>query len=84
VKKHGGTSLNGLSGNQRFFIGFALFERENVRPEFEKTATLTDPHSPGKFRINGPVANFERFYEAYSVKQGDKLWRAPAARTMVW
>lgn len=76
--------VHGLTPEQRFFLGFALFERENTRPEVEKTLTLTDPHSPGKFRINGPLANFDKFYEAYGVKKGDKLYREPTVRTMVW
>lgn len=84
LAKHGRKDIGGFTPEQRYFLGFALFERENVRPEFEKMATLTDPHSPGPFRINGPVANYERFYEAFGVGKGDKLYRDPSVRTTVW
>ena len=78
------TVIDGLSPEQRFFIGFAMFERENVRPEHEKLAVLTDPHSPGVYRINGPVSNYTRFYEAFGVKKGHKLYREPRDRQTVW
>ncbi len=84
LARTGRKDVGGYTPEQRFFLGFALFERENVRPEFEKMQVLTDPHSPGKFRINGPVSNFEPFYEAYGIKKGDKLYRAPKDRQMVW
>jgi len=84
LARSGRAYIDGLSPEQRFFIGFALFERENVRPEFEKMQVLTDPHSPGKFRINGPLSNFPAFYEAFGIKKGDKLYREPRARTTVW
>lgn len=76
--------LDGLTPEQRFFISFAVFERENVRPEFEKMQVLTDPHSPGKFRINSPVSNYEEFYKAFNVTKTDKLYRTPGSREMVW
>lgn len=84
LAKHGRKDLDGFTPEQRYFLGFALFERENVRPEFEKMATLTDPHSPGVFRINGPVSNYERFYDAFSVRKGDAMWRPAKERTTVW
>jgi putative endopeptidase len=76
--------IDGLTPEQRFFTAFAVFERENVRPEFEKMQVLNDPHSPGKFRINGPVSNYDAFYEAFGVTKTDKLYRAPKDREMVW
>jgi putative endopeptidase len=76
--------IDGYTPEQRFFLGFALFERENTRPEFEKMQVLTDPHSPGKFRINGPLSNFPAFYEAFGIKKGDKLYRSLAARAKIW
>lgn len=83
---HRGTAkiIAGLTPQQRFFLGFAQVERELRRPEFEKTSTLTDPHSPAQFRINGPLAHFEPFYKAYGVKKGDKLYRAPKDRAKIW
>jgi putative endopeptidase len=77
-------SINGFTPEQRFFLGFALFERELSRPEFVKMQVLTDPHSPGIFRINGPVSNMEEFYTAFGVKKGDKLYREPKSRAKIW
>lgn len=84
LKKTGRVDIDGYTPEQRFFLGTALFERENSRPEFQKTQVLTDPHSPSEFRINGPASNMEPFYEAFSVKKGDGLYREPNIRTTVW
>lgn len=84
LARTGRTDIDGLTPEQRFFISFAVFQRENARPEIEKTMVLTDPHSPGMFRINGPMSNFDPFYEAFTVTKGDGLYRAPKDREMVW
>ncbi len=77
-------NIDDFTPEQRFFLGLALFERENTRPESEKTRVLTDPHSPGIFRINGPASNLPEFYEAFGVKKGDKLFRSPSSRAKIW
>ena len=84
LAKTGYKDIDGFTPEQRFFLSFALFERENRRPEAEKTQVLTDPHSPGKFRINGPASSLPEFYEAFGVKKGDKLYRAPKDRAKIW
>ncbi len=84
TKQKAGNDATGLTPEQRFFFGFALFERENRRPEAEKTQVLTDPHSPGTFRINGPASNLQEFYQVFDVRKGDKLYREPAKRAKVW
>ncbi len=84
LAKAGRTTIGGFTPEQRFFLGFALFERENVRPEFEKMVTISDPHAPNMHRINGSASNLPEFYAAFGVKRGDKLYRAPAARAKVW
>jgi len=84
LAKTGHKNANRFTPEQRFFLGFALFERENRRPEAEKTQVLTDPHSPGTYRINGPASNLPEFYEAFGVKQGDKLYRKPKDRAKIW
>jgi putative endopeptidase len=84
LKKTGRKIVAGLTPEQRFFLGFAQAERELNRPEAIKTRTLTDPHSPPEYRINGPLAHFTPFYEAYGVKAGDKLYRSPADRAHIW
>jgi len=84
LQKTGRTIINGLTPEARFFFGFAQQERELTRPEAQKTRVLTDPHSPAEFRINGPVSNFEPFYEIYNIKPGDKLYREPKNRAKIW
>ncbi len=84
LQKTGRKDIGGFTPEQRFFLGLSLFERESARPEFQKMQVLTDPHSPGIFRINGPVANVDAFYEAFNVQKGDALYRDPAIRTTVW
>jgi putative endopeptidase len=84
LARTGRVDIEDLTPEQRFFISFAVFERENARPEFTKLQVLNDPHSPGIYRINGPVSNFAPFYEAFGLKKNDALYRAPAAREMVW
>ncbi len=76
--------IDGFTPEQRFFFGLALFERENRRPEAEKTQVLTDPHSPGIYRINGPASNLPEFYEAFNVRKGDALYRDPKDRAKIW
>lgn len=84
IARTGREDLDGLTPEQRFFIAFAVFERENSRPEITKMQVLTDPHAPGVFRIMGPVSNFNAFYEAFAVKKGDGHYRLPAKREIVW
>jgi predicted metalloendopeptidase len=84
LKITGRKLLGGLTPEQRFFLGFAIFERQNIRPEYEKTVTIIDVHAPGQFRINGPASNLIEFYEAYGVKKGDQLYREPKDRAQIW
>jgi len=84
LKETGRTDINGYTPEQRFFLGYAATEREQERPEFRKTQVLTDPHSPSRFRVNGPLSNLPEFYSAFGVKKGDKLYRSPADRAKIW
>lgn len=84
LAKNGRSIIEGFTPEQRFFLGFAAVERENRRPEAQKTQVTTDPHSPSQFRVNGPLSNMPEFYEAFGVKKGDKLWRAPKDRAKIW
>ena len=76
--------LDGYTPLQRFFLGAAQDWRQLSRPEVEKTIMLSDPHAPAVFRINGPASNLPEFYEAFGVKRGDKLYRAPKERAKIW
>lgn len=84
LQKTGRRDIGGYTPEQRFFLGFALFERELVRPEAEKMRILTDSHSPSVFRINGIVTNLQEFYDAFGVTKAHKLYRAPKLRTVIW
>ncbi|MFZ2167797.1 MAG: M13 family metallopeptidase [Minisyncoccia bacterium] len=84
LKETGRKDLDGFTPEQRFFLGYACTEREQERPEFRKTQVMTDPHSPSKFRVNGPLSNLPEFYEAFGVQKGDKLYRAPSDRAKIW
>ena len=74
--------IDGLTGDQRFFIGWALAWRSKYRDAELARRLATDPHSPAEFRCNGVLRNLPEFYAAFGVKEGDKLWlpaRAPRA-----
>ncbi len=76
--------IDGMTGDQRFFAGWAQVWRRNYREENLLTRLKTDPHSPSENRCNGVVINHPAFYEAYAVKPGDKLYRPPAERIKIW
>lgn len=84
LEKNGREEIEGLSPEERFFLGFAQMEREVSRPEFKKLAALTDPHAEASWRINCPVSNFEPFYAIFNAKKGDKLYREKSDRAEIW
>ena len=73
---------DGFTGEQRFFIGFAQWACENVRPEARRVRALTDQHSPGKYRINGVAVNLPEFAKAFSCKAGQAMVKEQPCR--VW
>ena len=76
--------IDGFTGDQRFFMGYAQAWRENAREAIVRQLLLSDPHSPGQYRANVPVANNDAFQRAFDVKPGDKMYRAPAERVKIW
>jgi putative endopeptidase len=76
--------LNGLTGDQRFFLAWAQGWAGKARPEAIKQLTTSDPHSWRKFRVNGVVRNIDGWYVAFGVKPGDALYLAPGKRARVW
>jgi len=76
--------LDGFTGNQRFFLGYAQLWRSLATDDFLRKTTMTDPHSPGEFRINGSLRNFGPWYEAFGVKSNNKLNLAPEERVSIW
>lgn len=79
-----GRKRDGFTPEQRFFLSWAQVWRANTRPEETASRIVTDPHSPGEFRCNGPLSNMPEFYQAFDVKPGDKMYREPADRAKVW
>jgi putative endopeptidase len=84
LKKNPGKVIDGFTPEQRFFIGFAQIWKNNIRPEALRQRILTDPHSPGEFRVFGPLSNMPQFYEAFGIKEGDKMYRSTDIRANIW
>ncbi|MDH4048852.1 MAG: peptidase M13 [Gammaproteobacteria bacterium] len=76
--------INGFTGEERFFLGFAQSSRIKWRQQMIELLVKTDPHSPDEFRINGVVPNVEDFYITYRVKEGDAHFLAPEQRVRIW
>jgi predicted metalloendopeptidase len=76
--------IDGLTGDQRFFMGFGQVWRMKMREAAQIVQVKTDPHSPGQFRANGTMRNQPAFYEAFGVKEGDKMYLAPKDRVTIW
>ncbi len=73
---------DGFTPDQRFFIGYAQWACENNRPENQRANAITDPHSPGKYRVNGLVINMPEFQKAFGCKAGQPMVRENRCR--VW
>ena len=76
--------IDGLTGEQRFFLSYAQAWRGKARAEELRRRIATDPHSPNEFRCNAIVANLKDFYEAFEVTEGDELWLAQSERVEIW
>ncbi len=76
--------IDGYTGDQRFFMGWAQVWRRLYREEELRNRIMTDPHSPSEYRTNGIVAHMPAFYEAFDVRPGDGMWLAPAQRVKIW
>jgi len=76
--------IDGLTGDQRFFMGFAQIWRSKSRDESLRNQLLTDPHSPGPYRGFVPLANNDAFLMTFGVQAGDRMYRAPADRVKIW
>lgn len=80
----GNEKIEGLTPDQRFFLGYAQVWRLVDREESMRARINTDPHSPEMYRVNGPAANFDPFYAAFGVKEGDKMYLKPEDRAKIW
>lgn len=75
---------DGFTPKQRFFLGFAQVWRLKTRDETMKVRLKTDPHSPEHWRVDGTVYNMDAFYDAFNVKPGSKMYKAPQDRIRIW
>jgi putative endopeptidase len=76
--------IDGLTPEQRFFVGFAQWDCANERPDDLRMRAITDPHSPAKFRINGVAVNMPEFGKAFSCKPGQPMVRPADQVCRVW
>ena len=76
--------INGLTGDQRFFLAYAQAWRNQVREDALRQQVLTDPHSPPEWRVNGVVRNVDAWYRAFNIRPGDRLYLPPEQRVHIW
>jgi putative endopeptidase len=76
--------IDGYTAEQRFFLSWAQQWRTAYRDDAMRLQVARGPHAPGNFRAIGPLVNFQPFYDAFGIKEGDKLWKAPAERAKIW
>jgi putative endopeptidase len=76
--------IDGFTGDQRVFLGWAQAWCGKVTDDFVKKQVVSDPHSPRQFRVNGPVRNIDAWYDAFDVGKTDKLYIAPENRVHIW
>jgi putative endopeptidase len=79
-----GELIDGFTPTQRFYLSWAQVWKNNIRNEALETRIKTDPHSPGKYRVLGPLSNIPEFYNAFSVKDGDGMFRNEDKRVKIW
>ncbi|MFZ0139379.1 MAG: M13-type metalloendopeptidase [Candidatus Sulfotelmatobacter sp.] len=77
-------AINGLTGDQRFFMSYAQTFRAKVRPAKLREAAVSDVHSSDKIRVLGVLPNVDGWYEAFDVKPGDRMYRPPVERVRIW
>ena len=76
--------IDGLTPEQRFYLGYAQSWRIDNRPERLRTRVRTDPHAPERWRVNGPLSNDPNFWKAFGCKQGDAMVRPAAEIPHIW
>jgi putative endopeptidase len=76
--------IDGFTPEQRFFLSHAVVWRESMRPEERRRRANIDPHSPGEFRVNGPLSNLDEFAKAFNVLDGSPMRHSPETRVTIW
>ena len=77
-------AIDGFTPEQRFFLSWAQIWREVQRPEAQRLQVATNPHAPGKWRVNGPLSNMPEFKQAWGCKDGDRMVRPDSLRARIW
>ncbi len=84
-KEHGRPGdIDGFSPEQRFFLSWAQVWRHNIRKENAETRLVTDPHSPGDLRVNGPLKNVPEFFEAFKIEEGARMFITSEEQVEIW
>lgn len=76
--------MDGFTPAQRFYLSYGRIWAENSTEEAIFQQTKSDPHSIGRYRVNATLRNIDTFFDAFGIKQGDKMWLAPADRAIIW
>jgi len=85
IKKTGDNKIiNGLTPQQRFFIGYAKTECGHARLEYRKITYKTDPHAPGEVRVNAALSIIPEFVQAFNIKEGDNMYIPPESYPKLW
>ena len=79
-----GKEIDGFTPAQRFYLSYGRIWAEHMTEEAIYQQTKSDPHSIGRNRVNATLRNIDTWYDAFGVKEGDKMWLAPAERAIVW
>ncbi len=79
-----GKDIDGFTPAQRFYLSYGRIWAEHMTEEAIYQQTKSDPHSIGRNRVNATLRNIDTWYDAFGVKEGDKMWLAPAERAIVW
>ena len=76
--------IDGLSAEQRFYLGYATVWAQNITEQEMQRRVLTDVHSQGEHRVNVSLRNIDTFFEAFGIGEGDKMYRKPEDRVIIW
>ncbi|MBL0104292.1 MAG: M13 family metallopeptidase [Bacteroidetes bacterium] len=79
-----GEKIDGLTPVQRYFLGYTLGWLGHARDASLAMQVMTDVHAPNFLRVNGPLSDMPEFYEAFGIKEGDKMWRPDSLRVKIW
>ena len=76
--------IDGMTGDQRFFLGFAQMWKSKMRDAQMTNQVASNPHSPPEFRVNGPLPNISAWYAAFNVTKDEKMYLPPDQRIHIW